>query len=67
MNNNSNLSEFFSEKARVELGEDETTKKEGLAKLRAWIKSQTWIKKCRDGEEFLFSGLAILTADSLYR
>jgi hypothetical protein len=67
MNNNSNLSDFFLEKARVELGEDENRRKEGIEKLRAWIKSQSWIKKCRDGKEFLLSGLAISTADSLYR
>jgi hypothetical protein len=45
------ISDLFLEKARVELGENESTKKEGLEKLRAWIKSQTWIKKCRDGED----------------
>jgi hypothetical protein len=67
MNNNSNLSDFFLEKARVELGEDENRRKEGIEKLRAWIKSQSWIKKCRDGKEFLLSRWAFSTADSFYR
>ncbi len=67
MPGDSPISDLFLEKARLELGEDESTKKEGLENLRAWIKSQTWIKKCRDGKKFLFSELAFSTTDFLYR
>jgi hypothetical protein len=37
------------EKARIELGEDETKKKQGIEQLRTWIKSQPNIRNCRQG------------------
>jgi hypothetical protein len=55
MNNDSKLSDFFLEKARVELGEDEVTKIRAIEEMRAWIKKQPNIKKCRDGEYFYIS------------
>ncbi len=38
------------DKARIELGEDENKKKQGIEQLRAWIKSQPNIRNCRQGE-----------------
>jgi hypothetical protein len=38
------------EKARIELGEDEIKKRQGIAHLRAWTKSQPNIRNCRQGE-----------------
>jgi hypothetical protein len=42
------LSDEFLEKARVELGETEVTKENGLRELRAWIKNNPNIRKCPD-------------------
>jgi hypothetical protein len=39
------------EKARIELGEDENKKRQGIEYLRAWIKSQPNIRNCRHGEK----------------
>jgi hypothetical protein len=39
------------EKARVELGEDELKKRQGIEHLRAWIKSQPNIRNCRQGDD----------------
>lgn len=50
MSNNLKLSKFFWEKAKLELGEDETTKKQGIEYMRAWIKSQPNIRKCQQGK-----------------
>ncbi len=46
------LSVEFLEKARVELGETESTKEKGLKELRAWIKNNPNIQKCPDGRPF---------------
>jgi hypothetical protein len=47
MNDKSNLLE----KARLELGEDEQKKRQGIEFLRAWIKSQPNIRNCRQGDD----------------
>jgi hypothetical protein len=39
------------EMARVELGEDEQKKRQGIEFLRAWIKSQPNIRNCRKGDD----------------
>lgn len=49
MNSALKLSEFYIKKAQLELGEDEATKRQGIKQLRAWIKNQPNIKKCREG------------------
>jgi hypothetical protein len=41
------------EKARIELGEDENKKKQGIEYLRAWIESQPNIRNCREGENLM--------------
>jgi hypothetical protein len=49
MNNNSKLSDFFLEKARTELGEDEETKKRAIEELQAWVKCQPNIRNFQEG------------------
>jgi hypothetical protein len=39
------------EKARVELGENEQKKSQGIEHLRAWIKSQPNIRNCSQGDD----------------
>jgi hypothetical protein len=45
----SKLSEKILEKARRELGENDTVKSQAVEQLRNWIKSQPNIKNCRQG------------------
>ncbi|XP_070509918.1 alpha-tocopherol transfer protein-like [Chironomus tepperi] len=53
----SELSSFFTEKAKINFGEDESRKSQSLAQFREWISKHPFIKRCNPTDAHLLAHL----------